>query len=434
MAQLGTQTVETETSRLGTSHEFIMQVANTLTPGAVLSHSEESALFSEALKFRFGEVRQESGETVQEIWNTQACYLWLVDGVNYMQYYIVPTRENILSVIALLESSGVQFAKEDQKREFEVIKTLMRGDDAKQQQAFIESISSLRLFDARGKHLDAGKALPLSIDMKFKSTQDGKSRSTLKVAAIQWLETNTNEKLITLIDSIIEKVGEKNLWKIYRRFFSLEWLPSEVVHYFIHTDGAILAASVDKQQQIWELLAKHFSVKLDVRFDEIETPSGETVSSVTEEAEVDMDPNTPDELISQVRDTVGNIHTFVGESFSRKNKVAATVGALHEAIHTSFQKQDGGRAYDSSVLDAATLALWTPTQKMQEVLRSDASTSEEVEAILTRMQAQVQAVWERLWFARENQVVVTPKKADDLVKKGFTMSEVWEKIDTILKS
>lgn len=67
MAQLGTQTVETETSRLGTSHEFIMQVANTLTPGSVLSHSEESALFSEALKFRFGEVRQESGETVQEI-------------------------------------------------------------------------------------------------------------------------------------------------------------------------------------------------------------------------------------------------------------------------------------------------------------------------------------------------------------------------------
>lgn len=102
-----------------------------------------------------------------------------------MQYYIVPTKENILSVITLLESSGVQFAKEDQKREFEVIKTLMRGDDAKQQQEFIESISSLRLFDARGKHLDAGKALPLSIDMKFKSTQDGKSRATLKVAAIQ---------------------------------------------------------------------------------------------------------------------------------------------------------------------------------------------------------------------------------------------------------
>ena len=437
MSTLGYEQFEDETCRLWKAPRYIMDIVEALKPWIALTQEEEAVLFSEALQFQFRDIQSEGGKSHKTIENVWASYLWLFDWVNYFQYYITPSIKNILLLIQIIEARGLQFTNSEQKSWFEDIKKQANGAP-EEQKLLIDSIANIRLFDARGKYVPEEGILPLSIDFKFKAQSGNTARKTIKVAAAKGAQgvINSNETIIETIDEIIGKIGLENIGKMYRRFFALEWLPPEVVNYFINTDKRILEASPEQQQQIWALLAHYFSVKQDWRFDHIITPEGREAHTVTSEVEVDVDtPHTPKKrnlpkLLSRLFD---RIHLS-----KRTTKTSKTVWELIGwAIPESYSNIASGHPYTAEILDASRLALGNPSTAMENVLKQ-AYKASDIEDIFQMQKSQVQAISKKLWFERDNQVVIRSEaqkgKPNIKNKKTFTMDQVQSRINDILRT
>lgn len=361
--------------------------------------------------------------------NLDSLILGEVEAVNYIQYYLEPTIENMKLVLSVVKSRGLNGKDDSVETEASTLFSIFEGNDTELQQRTVSAIQQIRLFDARNKKveydLSGKKDCPITIDIKWKPEGQDANRTALKWRAVD--KGNGNKKVTEAIDEIIEIAKEREIGvgKVDRIFIAYEYLPAAILD-SLGIFAKIQGTSDEVRDKVIKLVIDEFSEKRDVRLDEVEGPNGKIGFMVTREAELELPKGK----------------TKDNDMLAERDKRAAET--------TDSYIREGYVPYVAGDFDAGTVALANdPAEAIKEFLSDKREDKDAVEIEMRAMEEKVKALRKVVGVEPDRQIWVSGKhfiktEADGSTKAdksgnierlntvGRTREDVMKEIDAIL--